>query len=241
MFFFLLKNILYFDVAEFNQLGFQDGSSLSSINLVYFHDHIMFFMIIILILVGWLLFTSMTNKYYNKYLNENSIIEIIWTTIPALILILIAIPSLYLLYSIDENIDPSLTIKVIGHQWYWSYEYSNFDNEIEFDSYMIPTSDLNIGGFRLLEVDNKIVLPVDTNIRLIISSADVIHCWTIPSLGVKADAIPGRLNQVNFIINRSGKFFGQCSEICGSNHSFMPISILSVSKEKFINWSSSFE
>jgi cytochrome c oxidase subunit 2 len=145
------------------------------------------------------------------------------------------------LYTLDENIDPSLTIKVIGHQWYWSYEFPNFPHEIEFDSYMVPTSDLNNGEFRLLEVDNKLLIPVNVNVRLIISSTDVIHCWTIPSLGVKADAIPGRLNQVNFLINRPGKFFGQCSEICGSNHSFMPITILSVSFEKFINWISSLE
>ena len=155
--------------------------------------------------------------------------------------IAIAIPSFALLYSIDENIDPSLTIKVIGHQWYWSYEYSSFDNEIEFDAYMIPTTDLNIGDFRLLETDNKVYIPVNTDVRLIISSADVIHSWTVPSLGVKVDAIPGRLNQINFVINRPGKFFGQCSELCGSNHSFMPISIISVSKEKFISWSSLFE
>lgn len=238
---FLIKKFFYLDIPEFNQLGFQDSSNLSANNLALFHDNIMFYLIVILILVGWLLFSALYNKYFNKYLSEHSLIEIIWTCIPAIILVFIAIPSLYLLYTLDENIDPSLTIKVIGHQWYWSYEFPNFPHEVEFDSYMIPTSDLNSGEFRLLEVDNKLLIPVNVNVRLIISSTDVIHCWTIPSLGVKADAIPGRLNQVNFLINRPGKFFGQCSEICGSNHSFMPITVLSVSFEKFINWIASLE
>lgn len=238
---FIIINIkFYFDSPEPNQLGFQDSCSPSGENLIYFHDNIMFYICIILVLVGWLLFSSINNKYFHKYLTENSYIEIIWTIIPALILIFMALPSLYLLYSIEENIDPSLTIKVIGHQWYWSYEYPNFENNIEFDSYMIPSLDLEKGDFRLLETDNKIVIPVESNIRLIVTSSDVIHSWTVPSLGCKIDAIPGRLNQLNFIINRPGKFYGQCSELCGANHSFMPISILAVSQEKFINWISNF-
>jgi len=227
----------YKDISENSQLSFQESSSFFNNNLVFFHDNIMFYMLIILVIVGWILFSIIINKNYNKFLLENNFIEIIWTLIPAIILIIIAIPSLSLLYLIDENIEPSLTIKIIGHQWYWSYEYSNFFSNIEFDSYMISTNDLNKGDFRLLETDNDLVLPVNTKIKLIVSSADVIHCWTVPSLGIKIDAIPGRLNQVNFIINRPGKFFGQCSELCGLNHSFMPISIYSTSQEKFINWS----
>ena len=229
-------NLIYWDISEINQFSFQDAASFSGNNLIFFHDEIMFYVIIILVLVGWLLLCVLKNKYYHKFLLENNIIEVIWTLIPAIILILIAVPSLFLLYSIDENLEPSLTIKIIGHQWYWSYEYSNFIPIIEFDSYMISTLDLNNGDFRLLETDNDLVLPVNTDIKLIVSSADVIHCWTVPSLGVKIDAIPGRLNQINFNINRPGKFFGQCSELCGLNHSFMPISINSVSQEKFINW-----
>ena len=237
----ILKTNFYYDLPEFNQISFQDSSSIHSENLIYFHDEIMFYLVIIIFFVGWLLISSLTNKFFNKYLSENSLIEIIWTSIPAVILILIAIPSLYLLYSIDENINPSLVIRAIGHQWYWSYELPNFSNEIEFDSYMIPTSDLGIGSFRLLETDNNLLIPVNTEVKLIVSSTDVIHSWTVPSLGVKIDAFPGRLNQVNFLINRPGRFYGQCSEICGSNHSFMPISILCVSQEKFINWINSFE
>jgi cytochrome c oxidase subunit 2 len=227
----------YSDISEINQLSFQESASYSNDNLIFFHDNIMFFMIVILILVGWILFSIINNKKYNKFLLENNFIEIVWTLIPAVILITIAIPSLFILYSIDENIEPSLIIKIIGHQWYWSYEYANFFSSIDFDSYMIPTNDLNNGDFRLLETDNDLIVPVNTKIKFIVSSADVIHCWTVPSLGIKIDAIPGRLNQVNCLINRPGKFFGQCSELCGLNHSFMPICINSLSQEKFINWS----
>ena len=197
----------------------------------------MFFIIIITFLVGWIMFSILINKNYYKYLIHGAVIEVIWTIIPAIILIFIAFPSLQLLYSLDELTDPALTIKAIGHQWYWSYEYSDIEGEsLEFDSYMIASSDLNLGDLRLLEVDNKIVLPLNTEIRVVISGADVIHCFTVPSLGVKVDAIPGRLNQVNFLIKRPGIYFGQCSEICGSDHSFMPIVVEGVSKEKFINW-----
>ena len=156
--------------------------------------------------------------------------------IPAVVLIFIAFPSLQLLYTMDEIIEPSLTIKAVGHQWYWSYEYSDYDTEpLEFDSYMVPTSDLEQGDMRLLEVDNRVVIPINTHVRVLITGADVIHSWTVPSLGVKADAVPGRLNQVSFFLNRPGVFYGQCSEICGSEHSFMPIVVEGVSLDKFVH------
>ena len=184
-----------------------------------------------------MLFSTFTNKNYYKYLVHGTLVEVIWTVIPSIILIFIAFPSLQLLYSLDEITDPSLTLKAVGHQWYWSYEYSDVEDElIEFDSYMVSSMDLNKGDLRLLEVDNKVVLPLNTNIRIVITGADVIHSFTVPSLGVKADAIPGRLNQVSFLIKRPGVYYGQCSEICGSDHSFMPIVIEGVSREKFINW-----
>ena len=228
---------LYKDASEINQIDFPDVGSPISEQLIFFHDDIMFIVLLILMLVGWLLISAIYNKYYYKYLVEGTFIEIIWTSIPAFILLFIAFPSLQLLYSMDEIIDPSLTIKAVGHQWYWSYEYSDVDDEsIEFDSYMIPTSDLEEGDLRLLEVDNKIVVPVNTQVRVVITGADVIHCFAVPSLGVKADAIPGRLNQVSFLAKRPGTYYGQCSEICGSDHSFMPIVVEAVSQEKFINW-----
>jgi len=234
-----LSYLLYFykDTSEINQIDFPDVGSPISEQLVFFHDNVMFIVLFIMILVGWFLVSAIHNKHYYKYLVEGTLIEIIWTSIPAFTLLFIAFPSLQLLYSMDEVIDPSLTIKAIGHQWYWSYEYSDVDDEsIEFDSYMIPTSDLEEGDLRLLEVDNKIVVPVNTQVRVVITGADVIHCFAVPSLGVKADAIPGRLNQVSFLAKRPGTYYGQCSEICGSDHSFMPIVVEAVSQEKFINW-----
>jgi cytochrome c oxidase subunit 2 len=159
---------------------------------------------------------------------------------PSLILVFIAIPSFALLYSLDEVIDPAVTIKTIGHQWYWSYEYSDYnqsdDQTINFDSYMIPDDDLEVGQLRLLEVDNRVVVPVNTHIRMIITAADVLHSWAVPSLGVKCDAIPGRLNQVPIFIKREGIFYGQCSELCGTNHAFMPIVVEAVSLENYIAW-----
>ena len=156
----------------------------------------------------------------------------------ALILIAIAFPSFRLLYLLDEVISPTVTIKVVGHQWYWSYEYSDYINvsgeSIEFDSYMIPDSDLELGQFRLLDVDNKVVIPTDTHIRLIVTGADVIHSFAVPSLGLKIDAVPGRLNQTSFIALRPGVFRGQCSEICGVYHGFMPIAVKAVPYEEFL-------
>ena len=153
---------------------------------------------------------------------------------------LIAVPSFSLLYSVDEIIDPTITLKVIGHQWYWSYEYSDFLNEnyetIDFDSYMIPEEDLNIGDLRLLEVDNEVYLPLNTHVRVIVSSSDVLHCWAIPSFGIKLDACPGRLNQTSLYVKRTGSYYGQCSEICGVNHGFMPIVVKIVSLEEYVNW-----
>nr|AER54596.1 cytochrome c oxidase subunit 2 [Nemopsis bachei] len=228
---------LYNDSMEPSQLHFPDAASPIAERLMFFHDNVMFIIILIVVLVGWIMISSITNKHFYKYLVEGTVIEIVWTVVPAIILVFIALPSLQLLYSMDEVIDPSLTIKAIGHQWYWSYEYSDTEGDsIEFDSYMVPTSDLEEGELRLLEVDNRVVVPVNTQVRVVITGADVIHCFAVPSLGVKADAIPGRLNQVSFLVKRPGLYYGQCSEICGSDHSFMPIVIEGVSQEKFVNW-----
>nr|ANJ60493.1 cytochrome c oxidase subunit 2 [Neoglyphea inopinata]ANJ60506.1 cytochrome c oxidase subunit 2 [Neoglyphea inopinata] len=222
-------------MATWNNLGFQDSASPLMEQLIFFHDHAMVVLILITTFVGYMMASLFFNFLTNRFLLENQMIEIIWTILPALILIFIALPSLRLLYLLDEVNNPSVTLKTIGHQWYWSYEYSDFF-QVEFDSYMVPSNDLSSSGFRLLDVDNRTVLPMSTQIRVLITAADVIHSWTIPALGVKADAIPGRLNQIAFMINRPGLFFGQCSEICGANHSFMPIVIESVSINSFLNW-----
>lgn len=179
------------------------------------------------------------NGFIHRYLLEGQLIETIWTILPALILILIALPSLRILYILDEIYNPLLTVKTIGHQWYWTYEYSDYKN-IEFDSYIIPKNELNTYNFRLLDVNNRLTIPFDSQIRIITTSTDVIHSWTIPSLGVKIDRTPGRLNQTNFIINRTGLLFGQCSEICGANHRFIPIVIESVSTNSFLKWINNF-
>jgi len=164
----------------------------------------------------------------------------VWTILPAIILLFLALPSLRLLYLTDEIRNPSITLKAIGHQWYWRYEYTDFAN-IDIDSYIIPTTDLNIGDYRLLEVDNRVVLPIQIEIRVLVTAADVIHAWTVPALGVKVDAVPGRLNQLGFTINQPGVFYGQCSEICGANHSFIPICIEAVNTKSFTNWVLNFK
>lgn len=205
--------------------------------IIFFHDQVMFILIIIITTVMWLILKALSGKAYHRYLVDGTLLEIIWTIVPAVILVLIALPSLKLLYLMDEVMDPGLTIKAIGHQWYWSYEYSDYQTEtLEFDSYMVPTSDLNKGDFRLLEVDNRLVVPINTHVRVLVTGADVLHSFAVPALAVKMDAVPGRLNQTGFFIKRPGIFYGQCSEICGANHSFMPIVIEAVSLEKYINW-----
>lgn len=158
---------------------------------------------------------------------------------PSLILVVVALPSFALLYSIDEVVDPSITVKCVGHQWFWSYEYSDFEarlGNINFDSYMIPEDELELGELRLLEVGNRVVLPTSTHIRILVTAADVLHSWAVPSLGVKVDACPGRLNQTSIFFLRSGVFFGQCSEICGVGHANMPIVVESVTPENYVSW-----
>nr|UFZ13724.1 cytochrome c oxidase subunit II [Indosialis bannaensis] len=226
-------------MATWSDLSLQDSASPLMEQLTFFHDHTLLILIMITTLVGYILSTLFFNKFINRYLLEGQMIEIIWTILPAITLIFIALPSLRLLYLLDEISNPSITLKSIGHQWYWSYEYSDFLN-MEFDSYMIPYNEMNLDGFRLLDVDNRIILPMSTQIRILVTAADVLHSWTIPTLGVKIDATPGRLNQTNFFINRPGLYYGQCSEICGANHSFMPIVIESISTNAFINWVKNF-
>nr|AIA22579.1 cytochrome c oxidase subunit II [Neopsylla paranoma] len=222
-------------MTSWGNLNLQNSSSPLMEQLMLFHNHSMLIIILITILVGYLMTSLFFNKLSNRMLLESQNIEIIWTILPAITLIFIALPSLRLLYLLDDLNNPLMTLKSIGHQWYWSYEYSDF-NSIEFDSYMTPSKELNLDSFRLLDVDNRVTLPMNSQIRVLITASDVLHSWTIPSLGIKVDATPGRLNQTNFLINRPGLFFGQCSEICGANHSFMPIVIESVPMNFFLKW-----
>nr|AID45841.1 cytochrome c oxidase subunit II [Rhinusa brondelii] len=222
-------------MATWKTLLMQDSASPLMEQLIYFHDHTMMISVIIMIIVSHMIMSMLYNKFTHRFLLEGQLIETIWTILPTIILITIALPSLRLLYILDEIYSPMITIKVIGHQWFWSYEYSDYKN-LEFDSYMIPNIQMSKSTFRLLDVDNRMIVPFNTQIRVIVTSIDVIHSWAIPSLGVKIDATPGRLNQTNFNINRTSLFYGQCSEICGANHSFMPIVIEAVSIASFIEW-----
>lgn len=236
---------VYCDTPTEWQFSFQDPATPIMEGIINLHHHIMFFLIAIFLFFCWILsrilvlFTHKQNKLPSK-VTHGVTLEIIWTIIPSIILIFIAIPSIELIYSMDEVIDPAITIKAIGHQWYWSYEYSDYNSSDEdslaFDSYMIPEEDLNIGQYRLLEVDNPIVLPTNTHVRVIITATDVIHSWAVPSFGTKLDAVPGRLNQTELFIEREGVFYGQCSEICGVNHGFMPIAVKTVPINEYIEW-----
>nr|QHQ98537.1 cytochrome oxidase subunit 2 [Macrocheles nataliae] len=225
-------------MMTWSTISFPDANSPIMEQMIFFHDHSMIILLIITILISYMMINIIVNPYQNRFLLENHYIETIWTIIPIFFLIFMALPSLHLLYLMEENFEPNLSIKIIGHQWYWSYELQNFN--IEFDSFMIPTTELNKNNFRLLDVDNRLVIPFNSNIRFLISSFDVIHAWTIPSLGIKVDAIPGRLNQINTIAKRPGIFYGQCSEICGANHSFMPISLEITNLNNFKKWIKKF-
>nr|QAT77387.1 cytochrome oxidase subunit II [Pimelia sp. Algeria_18_3] len=222
-------------MATWKLLLLQDSASPLMEQLSFFHDHTLLILVIITILVGQMMAGLLFNKFIHRFLLEGQLIEVIWTILPAITLIFIALPSLRLIYILDETNNPLISIKTIGHQWYWSYEYSDFKN-LEFDSYMIPTMEMNNFNFRLLDVDNRMVVPFMSQIRMLITAADVIHSWTIPSMGIKVDATPGRLNQVSFTPIRSSIMYGQCSEICGANHSFMPIVLESISPNFFMKW-----
>ena len=219
------------------KLRFKNRNSPLIEQLIFSHDHTIFIIMIIRSIITYIILFIINNKFIDIKISDNQTIEFIWTLTPPINLIFIALLSLHLLNLIDEIKYPILTIKTFGHQWFWSYEYSDFSN-IEFESYII--NKINKENFRLIEVDNKTILPFKFNIRLLISSDDVIHSWTIPRLLIKIDAIPGRINQINLIINRPGIYFVQCSEICGINHRFIPIQIVSINLKKFINWIKNF-
>lgn len=245
--FFFNNFVAFCDAPASWQIGPQDPATPVMEGMIFFHNYLMFFMILIGTLVCYMLvkiifsFREQKNPIPNKF-THSSTLEIIWTILPAVVLLFIAIPSFTLLYSLDELVDPVITLKVIGHQWYWTYEYSDFITasggyNYSHDSYIldIPNSD-NTLALRLLEVDNRVVLPSQTHIRVLVTSADVIHSWAVPSFGIKIDGTPGRLTQGSLFIKRNGTFYGQCSEICGVNHAFMPICVRVVSMDVWAGW-----
>jgi cytochrome c oxidase subunit 2 len=229
-------------MITWSQLQLQDACSPIIEELIFFHDFAIVILVIIIRLVSVNIALILFNKFIHSRVMERQILECVWTIVPALILIEVAIPSLILLYIIDETRDRVLTIKVVGHQWYWRYEYSDFwlnNSPLEFDSYMLKEVSRDV--IRLLDTDNRVCVPIETSIQILIRSADVLHSWTVPAAGIKADACPGRLNQLKFISHRPGLFYGQCSEICGANHRFIPICMEVVSPSSFINWIETIE
>jgi len=218
-------------LSTWSQLNLQDAISSPIEEFIYFHDFANLILLFILVFVATLLTKILNNSVIHKGLVEGHLLECVWTLVPGLILIQLALPSLVLLYTLEESISAkSVTLKAVGHQWYWNYRYPEYTSLLEsdklnFDSYIIPASDLAQGDFRLLEVDNRVTLPNYSPIRLLASRSDVLHAWALPRLGVKTDAVPGRLNQINLETHSIGVFYGQCSEICGANHRFIPIVI----------------
>nr|YP_010956526.1 cytochrome c oxidase subunit II [Physiculus nematopus]WMY89619.1 cytochrome c oxidase subunit II [Physiculus nematopus] len=222
-------------MAHPSQLGFQDAASPLMEELLHFHDHTLMVVFLISAFVLYIISAMISASVYDKLILDSPEIEIVWTVLPAVILVAIALPSLRILYIMDEINSPFITIKAMGHQWYWSYEYTDY-KELAFDSYMIPTQELEVGHFRLLDTDHRMVVPLGTPIRLLISAEDVLHSWAVPALAIKMDAVPGRLNQATFVTSLPGVFYGQCSEICGANHSFMPIVVESTPLDHFELW-----
>jgi cytochrome c oxidase subunit 2 len=222
------------------QLGFDPAASPTMERITDFHNLLLVIITLITIFVLGLLlyvmyrFSEKRNPTPSRT-THNTTVEVLWSVIPVIILMIIAIPSFKLLYYADRAADAEMTIKAIGHQWYWSYEYPD-DGNFTFDATMVAIEDLQPGQNRLLETDNYVVLPVNTKIRLLITASDVLHAFALPAMGVKLDAVPGRINETWVEITREGTFYGQCSEICGTGHSFMPIGVKAVSKEAYAAW-----
>jgi cytochrome c oxidase subunit 2 len=222
------------------QLGFQKSASKTMSDIVWFHDYMLLpiitaitVFVLFLLAYACVRFRASKNPVASTT-SHNTTIEVIWTLVPCLILIVMAVPSFKVLYSQDEIPKADVTIKAIGYQWNWGYEYP--DENIVFDSYMIEDKDLKEGQPRLLAVDNEVVVPVNKVVKVMITANDVLHAWALPSFGVKRDAVPGRINETWFKADRTGTFYGQCSELCGIKHAFMPITVNVVSEEDYNNW-----
>jgi cytochrome c oxidase subunit 2 len=227
-------------VAKPWQLGFQDPASPVMVDLVWLHDSFLMYIITAISIFVLALMVYIALKFNRKAnpvaskTTHNVKIEIIWTVVPILILVAIAIPSMRIHNKMEQSITDGLTLKVTGYQWYWGYEYP--DQKVSFESRIVEDADLKEGDIRLLSVDNPVYVPVNTKIRVQTTAADVIHAWAMPAMGVKRDAVPGRLNETWFEATKEGIYYGQCSELCGVKHGFMPIELHVVSKEKFAEW-----
>lgn len=249
-----------------NQIAFQRPATTMMEGIIDLHHDIFSFLVLIVVFVSLMLLSILVTSLQTKPqdirfmqfhtghgVTHHTMLETVWTAVPTVILLFISIPSFALIYALDEIVEPQLTVRVVGRQWYWTYEFpdtmtiSQCDNNNEsvwnmtvpgfsYDSYIVNTEDLPIGSLRLLEVNRRLVLPQNTNIRLLVTSYDVIHSWAVPAFGVKVDALPGRLNEYFVNLDYLGTFYGQCSEICGVNHGFMPIAIKAVPMNLYNFW-----
>ncbi|MDP3371311.1 MAG: cytochrome c oxidase subunit II [Candidatus Paracaedibacteraceae bacterium] len=224
------------------QFNFQEAASPMMKGIAEMHDFLLIIIAIIAVIVFSLLayiawrFRSSKNPIASTT-THHTMLEIVWTLIPLIIVIVIMIPSRKLILEMEKPHDPEMTVKAIGKQWYWTYEYPAKEGKaLSFDSRMIETKDLKPNQLRLLDVDNQMVVPVGTTVQLIITGADVLHSFAVPSLGIKKDAVPGRINETWFRIDKEGVYYGQCSELCGANHGYMPIAIRVVSKTDYESW-----
>jgi cytochrome c oxidase subunit II len=243
---FFLFSIIFFtqitgaDYPRPWQINFQEPVTPVMESIYHLHNMLMYVMTAVVIFVVALLayvcyrFSAKRNPVPNKF-SHNVVVEVIWTIIPVIILIVIAIPSFRALYFAEKVQNAEMTVKVVGYQWYWHYQYPDHGN-FEYDSYMIGDKDLKENQIRFLEVDNRIVIPVNTNVRFLITAGDVIHSFAMPAFGVKTDAVPGRVNETWVNVKKPGVYYGQCSELCGVNHAFMPIAIEVVAKDEFEEW-----
>lgn len=235
---------IYNDAPEKWQLGFQDEATPIAAGIIDFHNKAMYYLIIIFSIVTYIILARIfSNRSINRFkkIQHSTLIELIWTILPGIILVIIAIPSLKLLYSLDDIIKPNVTLKATGSQWFWTYEINDIEGlEVNFDSYTKTEDDLEFGELRLLDVDNRVFLPIHTAIRLLVTGQDVIHSFFVPSLGVKMDAIPGRINHASIFLLRPGVFYGQCTELCGQGHERMSIVIEGVDTKSYLSWLSTF-
>lgn len=222
-------------------MNFQVAASPMKEKMIFFHNSLLMpiitaisLFVLALLLVIIVRFNKKANPVPSKT-THNTMLEVVWTLIPVLILAVIAVPSMKMLYYVDKTVDAEITLKVTGYQWYWGYEYPD-NGGVNFLSNMVQDKDLKPGQPRLLATDNAVVLPVDTNIKILVTAADVLHAWAVPAFGIKMDAVPGRLNETWVRIDKEGTFYGQCSELCGAGHGFMPIEVKAVSREAFAAW-----
>jgi len=222
------------------QLGFQPAASPVMERVQGLHD----LLLVIIFAIGMFVLALMIYVFvrFNARANptpsritHNTQLEVAWSVIPIVILVVIAVPSFKLIYYSDRAVDAEMTLKAVGNQFFWTYEYPNHD-DLTFDAILVEKDDLKKGDLRLLTTDNAVVLPVNTTIRFLTTANDVIHAWAMPAFGVKIDSVPGRLNETWFRINKEGTYYGQCSELCGANHGYMPIMVKSVSKDAFAEW-----